>query len=208
MRLSLLFAALTIIGSIAVAAAQAQNTPPQRIRGVIEAFSGQTLVVKARNGESMTLAMAPDTRIGTVLKASLSDIKPGDFVGSAAVKGADGKLKALEVHIFPESMRGTGEGQHPWDQGPDSSMTNATVGTVSAVAGGGTTLVLHYKDRDKEGEATIEVSPNVPIVTLAPGNVSMLQPGRAVTLFAVPGADGKKTIRAVTVESNSVKPPM
>ncbi len=184
----------------AVAAAQ---TPPTRIRGTIEKIDGATLVVKARDGSDVTVTMQPDLRVGTVKLAKLTDIKPGDFVGSAALKGADGKLHALEVHIFPESMRGTGEGQRPWDQGADSSMTNATVGEITAGAAGG-----HLKLAYKDGAAEIEVAADTPIVSLAPGDASMLVPGRAIMVFAMKQADGSLAASRVTVESGGVKPPM
>lgn len=178
--------------------------PPTRVRGTIEKLDGQTLVVKARNGSDVTIVMAPNFGIGTVKKAKLEDIKPGDFVGSAAVKQPDGKLRALEIHIFPEAMRGAGEGQRPWDTGPDSSMTNATVGTVTAMTAGGRTLALTYKG----GTATIDVPADVPIVTFAPGDAAMMVPGRAVILFAMQQTDGTLVANRVTVESDGVKPPM
>jgi hypothetical protein len=174
-----------------------------RVRGSIDTATSSLLAVKTRDGSILTIHLTPPVAVGTVRKASLADIKPGDFVGSAAVKGKDGKLHALEVHIFPESMRGTGEGQRPWDAGPNSSMTNATVGEVKTVPQG-RTLTLTYKD----GSATIEVAPDVPIVTLAPGNAKMLVKGRAVILFAAKQADGSLAASRVTVESNGVKPPM
>ncbi len=116
--------------ALALAQSTATAQAPTRVRGSIEALSGSEMTVKTRDGDTMKIALAPNLAVGTVRRATLADIKPGDFVGSAAVKGRDGKLHALEVHIFPEAMRGTGEGQRPWDSGPDSSMTNATVGEV------------------------------------------------------------------------------
>lgn len=184
--------------------ASAQGTaPPVRIRGTIESVSAASLAVKARDGTTVTIALVAPVSVGTVVKANLDDIKPGAFVGSAAVKGTDGKLHALEVHIFPETMRGTGEGQRPWDAGPDSSMTNATVGEVLA-APAGHVLKLSYKG----GTAEIGVAADTPIVALAPGSWDLVQPGKAVILFANKQADGSLSASRVTVESNGVKPPM
>lgn len=182
--------------------AQAQDAPPMRVRGTIEAADATTLTVKARDGSTVAIALPEKAAVVTLVKKSLDDIKPGDFVGSAAMKGADGKLHAMEVHIFPEAMRGTGEGQRPWDAGPDSSMTNATVGEVMAAPSGRTIKVTY-----KGGSAEIEVSPDTPIVTFAPGERAMLQPGKAVFVLATKGTDGTVTARFVQVESNGVKPP-
>lgn len=189
--------------ALALAQSAANAQVPTRVRGTIESITATQMTVKTRDGDTVTVALAPNLGVGTVVRAALTDIKSGDFVGSAALKGRDGKLHALEVHIFPESMRGTGEGQRPWDSGPDSSMTNATVGEVAATPEGNV-LKLTYKG----GTAEIVVDATTPIVALAPGNASMLAPGRAVILFATPGADGVLTAARVTVESGGVKPPM
>src|SRR5690349_12367107 len=112
----------------------AQNAPestPTRIRGTVEKLDGQTLTVKSREGAELTIALAPNFTVSAVVKKSLADIKTGDYVGAASLKGADGKLNALEVLIFPEAMRGTGEGERPWDLVPDSLMTNATVAGIA-----------------------------------------------------------------------------
>ncbi len=188
---------------LAPALGLAQDAPPVRVRGTIESAAATTLTVKARDGSSMTIALPEQVRLSTVVKKSLDDIKSGDFIGSAALKGADGKLHALEVVIFPEAMRGTGEGHYPWDSAPDSTMTNATVGEVMA-APSGKTLKMTYKG----GEQDIVVGPDAPIVTFAPANPGMLQAGKAVFVVATKGADGAMTARAVVVESDGVKPPM
>jgi hypothetical protein len=184
--------------------ADAPAGTPTRVRGTIDKLDGSNLSVIARDGTKMTIVLAPGFGVGTVKKVNLADIKPGDFVGSAAVKGSDGKLRALEVHVFPEAMRGTGEGQRPWDSGPDSSMTNATVGEVTSLAAGGRSLTLTYKG----GTAVIDVPPDVPVVTFAPGDPAMLVPGRAVMVFALQKEDGSLISNRVTVENDGVKPPM
>ncbi|MBV8330665.1 MAG: hypothetical protein JOZ61_09395, partial [Verrucomicrobia bacterium] len=106
-----------------IAPALAQDTV--RVRGTIERIDGSTYVVKTRDGAELKVAVADNPQIAGVVKASLSDIKQGSFVGITAMPRADGSQSALEVHIFPEVMRGTGEGHYPWDLRPQSTMTNA-----------------------------------------------------------------------------------
>src|ERR1700730_351963 len=134
---SLLAAALA--GLIAVPTL-AQDPPPDgtptRIRGTVEKLDGSTLVVKSRDGSSVTITLAEKVAVAVLVKKSLADIKPGDYVASTAVKGTDGKLHSVEVRIFPEAQRGVGEGQRPWDLTPDSVMTNATVGTITQATSG------------------------------------------------------------------------
>jgi hypothetical protein len=155
--------------------AMAQNAPdgtPQRVRGTVEKLDGQTLIVKSREGQQLTIALAPNFTVSGVAKKTLADIKAGDYVGAAWVKGGDGKSRAIEVLIFPEAMRGTGEGERPWDLTSDSLMTNATVsGTASLPQG--QVLKLAYKG----GEAEIIVPSDIPIVTLVPADVTLLKPG-------------------------------
>ncbi len=150
----------------------------------------------------LTVTLKNPLIITTVKKAALSDIKAGSYIGSAAVKGKDGKLHALEIHIFPEAMRGAGEGLHPWDAGPDSSMVNATVGEVTGADGH--TLKMTYKG----GTSDIEVAPDAPIVAFAPGDSSMMIKGAALIVFAMKQPDGSLAANRVVVESNGVKPPM
>jgi len=185
-----------------------------RILGTVESFNGQTLLVKSPDGQPVSIMIPAELKVMANAKASLADIKPGDFVGSAADKGPDGKLHAEEVHIFPESMRGTGEGHRPMGPDPNRSMTNGAVtmmgpedrtmtnGTVSGVKGAASrTLTLKYKD----GEQVIEVSPETPIVMRVPGDRSLLKPGAAVLVLAAP-KDGGLVATGVTAEKDGVKP--
>ena len=186
--------------------AAAQNTPqgtPMRIRGTVEKLDGQNLTVKSREGPELTIALAPNFTVSAVVKKSLTDIKAGDFVGAASMKGTDGKLHALEVLIFPEAMRGTGEGERPWDLTPGSLMTNATVSGITG-APQGQTLKVTYKG----GESEIVVAPSTPIVTFAPGDASLLKPGAAIITVASKQPDGSLTASRVTAEKDGVKPPM
>src|SRR5262250_3540124 len=146
-----------------IATTLAQDTV--RIRGTIERIDGPTYVVKARDGSELKVALADNPQIAGVVKASLSDIKQGSFVGVTAMPRADGSQSALEVHIFPEAMRGTGEGHYPWDLRPQSTMTNANVEQVGAAVDG-RTLTLKYKDGQKE----IFVPADTPIVIYEVGD--------------------------------------
>ena len=183
--------------------ASAQELPPVRIRGTIERVDGATYVVKARDGAELKLTAADNAQIAGIIKASLSDIKQNSFVGITAMPQADGSLSAVEVHIFPESMRGTGEGHYPWDLQPKSTMTNANVEqVVSAVDG--RTLTLKYKD----GEKKITVTANAPIVTYVAGDKGDIKAGAKVFIVAVKQADGTLVGRAWRVGRDGVTPPM
>jgi hypothetical protein len=200
--------------------ALAQNSAlpsPTRIYGTVESFSGQTLVAKSQNGETVSVVVPPDSKIVSIRMGGLADIKPGDFVGSAAVEGKDGKLHAQEVHVFPESMRGTGEGHRPMGPDPNRTMTNGTVtaaanasenrsmtnGTVSQVSGAAQTrmLTVSYKG----GEQGIEVGPDVPIRYYQPADTSLLKPGATVSVIAAQ-KDGALVATIVQAEKDGVKP--
>jgi hypothetical protein len=182
----------------------AQRAPvPTRVRGTIESVDGDTLNVKSRGGEDLKLHMANDMRVAGITKISLSDIKVGSFIGTTTVPGPDGTPKAVEVHVFPESMRGTGEGSRPWDLRPNSSMTNATV-AESVVGNDGHTLLVKYK----EGEKKVLVSPDTPVVTYVPGDKSELKAGAQVIAFMKKEADGSFDVDRVSVGLDGLTPPM
>ena len=186
--------------------AAAQNTPegtPTRIRGTVEKLDGQTLMVKSRDGQQLTIVLAPNFTVSAVVKKSLADIKAGDYVGAAWTKGTDGKLHAIEVLIFPEALRGAGEGERPWDLTPDSLMTNATVAGIASATQGHVLKVTY-----KGGESEIVVAPDKPVVTFAPGDASLLKPGAAIFTTALKKADGSLSASRVTAEKDGVKPPM
>ncbi len=188
---------------LAAPLAQAQDPPPVRIRGTIESVDGATSVIKARDDTELKVTVADNPQIAGIIKASLSDIKQNSFVGVTAMPQADGSLSAVEVHIFPESMRGTGEGHYPWDLQPKSTMTNANVEqVVSAVDG--RTLTLKHKD----GETKITVPANAPIVTYVPGDKSDIKAGAKVFIVAMKQADGTLQGRAWRIGRDGVTPPM
>jgi hypothetical protein len=201
--LVLLFASLAFALPYRPADAQAPQGVPTRIRGTVATLEGQTLTVKSRDGTLVSIALAPNYTVRAVVKKSLADIKTGDYVASTSVRGSDGKLHAVEVHIFPEAMRGTAEGQFPWDLVPQSLMTNATVtGVVKGT--GATAITVAYKGTSSE----ILVGPDVPVVGYAPADASLLVPGAAVFVFSFKHPDGSLTSASVTAEKDGVKPPM
>lgn len=194
-----LAAALALL--LAAAAAPAQN-PTQRLRGSVESFDGTTLVVKERSGETIRLALADTFAVNEVVPTELAAIQPNSFVGIASAPAPDGTLNALEVLVFPEAARGTGEGHFPWDLQPGSLMTNATVADVAA-APQGRKLQLRYKD----GEKTIIVPAGVPIVTFKPGDRALLVPGAKVFVTAQL-RDGKPTALRALAGRDGFTPPM
>ena len=149
MRTAATRAALALVAALAATAALAQAPQAVRLRGVIEKVDGNKVTAKSDKGDALTLNLADKVLVVAVVKASLADIKDGDFIGSGAMPQPDGSQKAIEVHIFAELMRGTGEGFRPWDGAPNSTMTNGTVGnTVTSVDG--PVVTVKYKDGDKK----------------------------------------------------------
>jgi hypothetical protein len=198
--------AIAALIALAVGPAFAQSPPagtPTRIRGTVDKLDGQNLMVKSRDGQTLTIELAANVAVITLVKKSIADIKAGDYVASTGVKGTDGKIHAIEVRIFPEAARGTGEGQYPWDLMPDSIMTNATVGKVDQAPQG---PVLHVSFKGTESEYT--VGPDVPVLANGPGDISLLKPGVAVFVIAVKHEDGKLTSGRLYAEKDGIKPPM
>jgi hypothetical protein len=175
---------------------------PTRIRGTVETLDGHNLMVKSRDGQVLTIALAANTTVATLVKKTLADIKPGDFVASTGIKGKDGKIHAIEARILPKATPDGGR-QFAWDLGTDSVMTNATVGTVTKAPEG---AVLHVTF--KGGESEYSIGPEVPILANAPGDMSLVKPGIAVFVIAVKHEDGKLTSARLYAEKDGVKPPM
>jgi hypothetical protein len=197
-----LVAIVMVVASSLFAIAQ-QPPTPSRLRGTVEGIAGDELALKLRDGEELKLHMAGDMRVVGITKSSLSDIKVGSFIGTTTVPGPDGSHNAVEVHMFPESMRGTGEGSRPWDLRPNSTMTNATV--AETVAGNdGHTLMIKYKD----GEKKVVVSPDTPVVTYVPADKSDLKPGAKVIAFTKKLPDGSLETDRVGVGRDGLTPPM
>jgi hypothetical protein len=195
---------------LASTAAFAQDKP-MRVRGTVEQLDGTVMTVKSREGDTLKIKLADEGKVVALVKASLADIKPNSFVGSTAMPQPDGSWKAVEVHIFPEEMRGTGEGDRPYDYKPQSTMTNGTVNSVgkSTTTGTvaneeGTTLTLNYKDGSKK----IDVTPQTVIVSYMPGTREELKPGASIYVpAATRQADGTLLTARVNV-GRGVAPPM
>lgn len=182
----------------------AQKAPtPSRIRGTIESVNGDLLAVKSRSGENFKLHMTGDTKIAGITKISLADVKVGSFIGTTTVPGPDGSQKAVEVHVFPESMRGTGEGSRSWDLRPNSTMTNATV-SESVAGNDGHTLLVKYKG----GEKKVVVPDQTPVVTYVPGDRNDVKPGAKLIAFVKQLPDGSFDANRIAVGRDGLTPPM
>jgi hypothetical protein len=185
----------------AVGSAAAQQPPTVRVRGTIEAVDGQTLTIKTREGTDVKAKLDDKAMVVAVVKASYSDIKQGSFIGVTGMPQADGSQKCMEIHIFPEAMRGTGEGHRPWDLQPKSTMTNATVEQVTSV--GDHEIHLKYKDGDKK----IVVGPECPVVTYAPADKTELKPGAKIFInAAVKREDGTLSVARINVGRDAAPP--
>jgi hypothetical protein len=182
-----------------------QPPPPVRVRGTVEAFDGTVMTVKSRDGQT-TYKIKPTGNVAVrgIIKATLADIKDNSYIGVTGMPQADGSQKAVEIHIFPEPMRGTGEGFRPWDLAPNSTMTNATVAQM--VKGvDGDVITLKYKD----GEKKIVVTPQTEIVTYVPGSKDELKPGAKIFIAgAAKKDDGTLEAASISVGRDGVTPPM
>ena len=183
-----------------------QQAAPVRVRGTVEAVDGPLLTVKSRDGQTLKVKTPDNVAVRGVAKASLSDVKQNSFIGVTGMPQADGSQKAVEIHIFPEALRGTGEGHRPWDLMPNSTMTNAAVAQIMQTRGvQGNELTLKYKD----GEKKIFVEPNTTIVTYLPGDKSELKPGAKIFIAAANKKDdGTLEAAAISVGRDGITPPM
>lgn len=211
-RNGLVATAVIIVLSPMVTPAVTQTADrPTNVRGTITNVDGNTIEINGRNGPAK-VHLADNTEVTSVAKATLSDIKPGSFIGTAATPRTDGTLQAIEIHIFPESMRGTGEGSYAWDTGTKSTMTNGTVAQrpgrvsdnkVSKVEG--SNLTVDYNG----GSRVVTATPDTRVVTLVPGDRSELKPN---TRVFIPGAtkavDGVLQANRITVGRDGIAPPM
>jgi hypothetical protein len=198
-RRTILATAISLsLGGIAFA----QTAPPTRVRGVIDSADAHELRVTTRAGDKVTLKLADDAGVTIIAPIAIDAIKPGSFIGTAAVTQPDGTLKALEIQVFPESMRGVGEGHRPWDLGAGSTMTNGTVGDLKV--SNGRLLTLTYKG----GEQKVFVPENAPIITYEPGTKAALKQGAHVIVTATHNADETLTATRVGVGKDGLVPPM
>src|SRR5207237_7941760 len=194
---------LFVAAVAANAFAQAPANPPVRIRGNIEKLEGQNLTIKDRNGQSMSVRLADNFVVVGIFKGNVADIASGKFIGTTTVGERDGALVAQEVHIFPETMRGTGEGHYDWDLRPDSKMTNANVANVVKMANDRVMSVKY-----KGGEKQILVTPKTAVVSYTPSSRSELKPGAPVFVNAQRQPDGTLAAPRVNVGLHGQVPPM
>ena len=195
---------LAAIVIAAMSAAVVAQTPPTRIRGTLEQVDGNLLTVKARTGEVMKVKVPDNVVLVGIAKASMADIGKGKFIGTTTVGQKDGALVAEEVHIFPEAMRGTGEGHRDWDLRPESKMTNANVAEIKNM-GDGRVITVQYKG----GEKQVLVTPRTSVVSFEPASRSDLKPGAGVFVNnAERQADGTYTAPRVNVGLKGQIPPM
>ena len=173
-----------------------------RLRGKIDTVSGDTLNLTLRNGSKASAKLPADVRVIWITVAKPSDIEKGSYIGTAAIPQPDGTLKALEIQVFPPSMRGIGEGSRPFDLTPQSTMTNGTIGSM--VAANGRTITITYKG----GEKKVIVPDDVPFVSYAPADRSALTPGANVIVSGTKAADGTMNAASVSVGQNGLVPPM
>ena len=183
-------------------AATAAPAPPTRVRGVITTVDAQQLLVTTKSGDKVTLKLADNLGVRWIEPIKISAIKPGSFIGTAAITQPDGTLKALEIQVFPEAMRGVGEGHRAWDLGEGSTMTNGTVGDLKVSKG--RLLTLTYKG----GEQKVFVPEKAPIITYAPATKTALTKGAHVIVTATKDADGNLTATSVGVGKHGLVPPM
>ncbi len=196
-------AALLIAAVSAVAVAQAPANPPVRIRGTVEKIQGTTLTIKTNSGQSENIKLADNYTVIGIAKAGVADLASGKFIGTTTLGERDGALVALEVHIFPEAMRGTGEGHYDWDLRPASKMTNANVANVTSM-GKDRVLTVQYKG----GEKKVLVPESAVIVSFTPTERSELKPGAKVFAVTQRQPDGSLTAARVNVGLHGQVPPM
>jgi len=197
-KLCLAVAAITLATTTAFAQA-----PSARVRGTVEKLEAGVATVKTTDGQSVTLKLAPNLAISAVVKLNASEIKPGSFIGAGARPMADGSLSAIQINVFPEAQRGTGEGHRDWAAMPQTTMTNATVAeTVSAV--NGPVVTLKYKD----GEKKLVIGPDAIILTTVPAEAADLKVGAEFVTTATKNEDGTYSTARITVGKNGVAPPL
>jgi Domain of unknown function (DUF5666) len=199
-----LFAATVVLAAMStVTPSFAQQQGPSRIRGTIDSVDGGTLSVTARDGSKQKISVASDVVVTGLVKTTLADVKPGSYIGVTGMPQADGTQKAIAIHIFPESARGTAEGFRQYDLRPNSTMTNATV-AQEVQANDGTSLSVKYKD----GEKKVTVTPDTPIVNFVDGNKNELKAGAKIIAFVTKESDGSLLSKRVLVGRDGITPPM
>ncbi|MGB9095127.1 hypothetical protein [Erwinia sp.] len=197
--------AALLLGTLLVSGSTfAADTTIKPTRGTIDSVSDSAVQITTRQGDKLDVKITDQTKVNSVSKAKMSDIKPDSFIGTAAVPMANGELKALEVHVFAPSLRGSGEGFNPFESpdGKINTMTNGTVGKL--VNNNGKTLTVKVHDMEK----TVIVPDDVPVVLIEPGNRSLLKAGTKVVLFGMKDAQGNIVARGISAGKDGLTPPM
>ncbi len=202
MPLSRLLVVVLALGCLLAASASAQPAA-RRIRGEILAVDGLKLQVLERSGERLAIDLDDKYTVSAIVAIDVGAIRQGSYVGTATLPQPDGSQRSLEVLVFPEAGRGSGEGHYPWDLQAGSMMTNATVAEIVPV-GDGRRMTLKYKD----GEQVVTVPRGVPVVTFEPGDRAMVKPGAHVLLSATPRPDGSLAATRLSVGKDGLVPPM
>ena len=200
----ILLAAAAILATFGLNTAVGQQPQRMNVRGTIEKIDGNSMMVKTREGQDVSVTLPDNVPVRGLVKVPLSDVKPGSYIGVSAMPQSDGTERAMHIHIFPEAMRGTGEGYRPFDVRPGSTMTNAAVDTT-VVGTDGQIITVKYKD----GEKKFIVPADAPIVAYVPGTRDELKPGAKIVLFnAMKQPDGTIQAATVTVGRDGLTPPM
>jgi hypothetical protein len=200
---SLRLLALCVAASLLTLTSAFAEAPVSRVRGMIESINGDLLIVRKNDGHNITMKMTPNAAVTGVEKIAMSDIAPGAYIGVTSVADAQGNQKATEVHLFPNSLRGAGEGTRPWDTAPNSSMTNGGLDKM-VESNDGRTLTVKYRG----GEKQVVVTPETSVVKLVPGKRSDLQEGARIVAATARTADGALEMSRVSVGLNGLTPPM
>lgn len=199
--------ATALLGGIACAA-----PAPLPVRGTITAVKGSTLAITEPSGAKVSVQLAANAKVIEILPSSLTDVKAGSYIGTAAIREPNGTYRAMELQVFPQSMRGVGLGTRRWNLKPHSTMTNGTVGRITSAEGtvsavnGSANLTLTVNDGS--GSKKVLVPAGVPVVTYAPGTSADLQPGAHVIFFPTKATDGSFTTSRINVGKNGLVPPM
>lgn len=182
--------------------ASARADDISRLRGTIETTDRNTLTIKPRSGEAVSVAIPDETKIFAATNGKLADVKPESYIGTAAIPQPDGTQKALQVTVFASALRGTADGHYPWDLTAGSTMTNGAVGTLTGTSG--RTIKVQYKG----GEKTITVPEDVPVTQVDPGDKSLVVAGAKVVAVIKSGTGGKREAVVLIVGRNGTTPSM
>ena len=195
MRMRLLTVALSLILLSGSAKAQTANRL-DRVSATVVKLDGQMLTLKAASGKDMSVTLPANARVLRSRPGAIADVKPGEFIGCTALEGPDGKLRAKEIHILPEPLRGVGEGHYHWGSQAKTTMTNGNIEQVAGISDGHVIKVSY-----RGGKSDIEIRPPVPVTVIEITGRDMLKPGTRITMFEHKNADGSETPQFISISS-------